>query len=393
MKKCLIFNGSSSEIMLIEAAKRLGYYVITSGNNPTLIGHKYADEYQAADFSNKEEMLSLARRLEVDAVVGNANDLGMLSAVYVAEQMGLPGVHDKYEISRVFHEKDLFKKLAKECDLLTPRSQMFDDTESALQYVSEAPFPVMIKPVDLSAGRGVSRVDNELDGIIAVKTAFSLSKAKRIVIEEYLDGRQYDFHTIIINQKVAFWSASNEFSFKNPYQVSCLTIPADHSDIISKMLIDDIERMAGHLKIADGPLWVQYRIKDNKPYIIESARRCGGNNMLDILSRGYEFDFGEWVVKLETGEEYEKFEKKLTHKKCQGYLSLMACKNGKIKKVNISEYIKKHLYGEYYWYKEGEHVRNYLFERWGILLFEFDSLEEMMAATNKINELAYIDME
>ena len=126
-KKILILNGSSSEIMLIEAAKRLGYYVITSGNNPGLIGHRYADEYCPADFSNHDEILNLAKKRGIDAICANANDLGMLTAIYVAEQMGLPGVRDSYEISRVFHEKDLFKKFALENHFPTPKSVMFDD--------------------------------------------------------------------------------------------------------------------------------------------------------------------------------------------------------------------------------------------------------------------------
>ena len=44
-KRLLILNGSHSEIPLIQEAKKLGYYVITSGNAPELIGHTYADEY------------------------------------------------------------------------------------------------------------------------------------------------------------------------------------------------------------------------------------------------------------------------------------------------------------------------------------------------------------
>ena len=45
MKKILIPNGSRSELALIYAAKSKGFYVITSGNDPSLVGHKYADEY------------------------------------------------------------------------------------------------------------------------------------------------------------------------------------------------------------------------------------------------------------------------------------------------------------------------------------------------------------
>lgn len=393
MKKLLILNGSSSEIMLIKAAKRLGYYVITSGNNPELIGHKYADKYYYADFSNHEEVLTLAKKLEIDAICANANDLGMLTAVYVAEQMNLPGIHDKYEISRIFHEKDMFKKFAVENNFLTPTSKMFDEVSRAIFYLKEAEYPLMVKPVDLSAGRGCSKVSNYNEGIKAIEMAFEKSKAKRIVIEEYIPGRQYDFHTIIINKKVVFYSASNEFSYKNPYQVSCLTIPADHSEKISQILKEEIERMAVLLDIADGPLWLQYRIKDNKPYIIESARRCGGNNMLDILSRGYGKDFGEWVVRLETGLDYDDFSEKLVHKRCQAYQSLMAEKNGRIKEVYIDSELKKHIYKEYYWYRAGEYVRDYLYERWGIILFEYDTQEEMLEAVSLINEKARIVME
>ena len=68
MKRLLILNGSFSEITLIQAAKKLGYYVITSGNNPQLIGHKYADEYIPADYSDKEAVLQL-RAMEENGLV------------------------------------------------------------------------------------------------------------------------------------------------------------------------------------------------------------------------------------------------------------------------------------------------------------------------------------
>lgn len=392
-KKVLILNGSSSEIMLIKAAKRLGYYVITSGNNPRLIGHRYADEYCPADFSSHEEILNLAERKKIDAVCANANDLGMLTAIHTAEQLGLPGVRDSYEISRIFHEKDLFKNFALEHHFPTPKSVMFDELHGAYTYLKDAEYPLMIKPVDLSAGRGCSKADNYEEGVRGVELAFEKSKAKRIVIEEYISGRQYDFHTIIVKKKVVFWSASNEFSYKNPYQVSCLTIPADHSDEITECLKSMVERMAELLDIADGPLWLQYRIKDHQPYIIESARRCGGNNMLDILSRGYGRDFGEWVVRLETGLDYDDFSEKPMHRKCQAYQSLMADKNGRICGVYIAEELKKHIYNEYYWYKEGDQVTDYLYERWGIVLFEYDTQEEMMETVRRVNDMARMIVE
>lgn len=59
MKKLLLLGGSHAEIPLIKAAKEMGYYVITSGNQRNGIGHSFADEYAPCDFSDKEAITSL----------------------------------------------------------------------------------------------------------------------------------------------------------------------------------------------------------------------------------------------------------------------------------------------------------------------------------------------
>ena len=50
-KRVLVPNGNYTDIRLIKALKKLGLYVITSGNAPELEGHKYADEYVPYDYS------------------------------------------------------------------------------------------------------------------------------------------------------------------------------------------------------------------------------------------------------------------------------------------------------------------------------------------------------
>ena len=62
MKKViLILNGSHSEIPLIKSAKKMGLRVITTGNNPSLIGHKYSDKFIKSDFSKKKLILNIAK--------------------------------------------------------------------------------------------------------------------------------------------------------------------------------------------------------------------------------------------------------------------------------------------------------------------------------------------
>ena len=67
-KTILILNGSHSEIPLILCAKRMGLRVITTGNIPKQIGHKYSDKYIKADFSKKELILEIAKKNNIDFI-------------------------------------------------------------------------------------------------------------------------------------------------------------------------------------------------------------------------------------------------------------------------------------------------------------------------------------
>ena len=87
-KKILILNGSHSEATLILKAKELGYYVVTTGNNPSLMGHSFSDEYICADYSDKEAILDLVQNNGIDSIVSCANDFGVITASYVAGKMG-----------------------------------------------------------------------------------------------------------------------------------------------------------------------------------------------------------------------------------------------------------------------------------------------------------------
>ena len=69
MKKLLLVGGGHSDIPLIRSAKRLGYRVITSGNRSKDLGHSESDAYIPCDFSDPQEVLELARSLEIDAHV------------------------------------------------------------------------------------------------------------------------------------------------------------------------------------------------------------------------------------------------------------------------------------------------------------------------------------
>ena len=91
MKKVMLLCASHNDLGLINALRKLGYYIYATGNIPGLIGEKYVDEYIQADYSDKKLILELAKDLQVDNICACCNDYGVYTAAYVAENLGLSG--------------------------------------------------------------------------------------------------------------------------------------------------------------------------------------------------------------------------------------------------------------------------------------------------------------
>ena len=108
-----------------------------------------------ADFSDKEAILSLAKDLKIDAICSSSNDFSIISSAYVAENLSLPGFDDFATTMRL-HHKDLFRSLALEIDLKRTKSLSFDFSKGDVLEINDMQFPVIVKPVDLTGGKGIS---------------------------------------------------------------------------------------------------------------------------------------------------------------------------------------------------------------------------------------------
>lgn len=389
-QKILILNGSHSEIPLIQAAKKLGLHVITTGNIPQLIGHSYSDEYHFADFSNKDEILKLAIKLNIDFICSNANDFGAITAAYVAEKMGLLG-HDSYETALQLHHKDLFKKFALQCQIPTPYAESFRDIKSAEMGIKNKYFPLIVKPVDLTGGKGISKVYNKNQYKDAVEKAFYASRRNALVVEEFVEGSQHSFASFIVNQKVVFYFSDNEFSFLNPYLVSTSSAPATNIDVVVDALIGNVEKIAQLLSLKDGLFHIQYLFNGIELKIIEVTRRCSGDLYPYPVNYATHIDWAEWIVKAECGLDCSDFPLVKQTGYCGRHCIMSPC-NGILRHVHISEAIVGNIYDKLFWWKKGDIIDNYLVQKMGVVCLSFSSMEEMQEKISKINQFIHVSV-
>ncbi len=386
MKKMLLLNGSFNELRLIHTAHRLGYYVITSGDDCSGEGHKYANEYCPCDYSDKEAVYQLAKQKEVDVICACSNDFGALSAAYACEKLGIPG-HDKYEVCRFFHEKDCFKKLAKKLELSTPAAAWFDRLDDAIAYIDNLfYFPQIVKPADLSGGKGIKKVFNRTEAKEAVKEAFSRSKIKRVLIEEYIEGLQQGITVFVRNKKVVLEYATNDYSYVNPYMVWTACPPADNYQNIRNIIVSDIEKIAVKKNIADGFFTIQYIVRDGTPYYVETMRRSLGNQHYLCMSKDTGVDFYELYIRSQCGEDYSEVLKPAHNPESySGFMTIFAPSNGTIKSIEIDPEFQTKLFDVKMLNGPGYSVTDYLNDKIGTLYFTLKKEDLDWFKKNKMN--------
>jgi biotin carboxylase len=392
-KKLLVAGGSYADIPMIVAAKKLGYYVVTSGNKPHEMGHQYSDEYQKADFSNKDEMLDLARKLKIDAIIPSTNDFSAITSAYVAENLGLRG-HDNYETSLLIHHKDKFRELATNLGIPSPKARSCNNLLEALLAIEEIKLPVIVKPVDLTGGKGIAKIsNNDNDNVSeAIHAAMTISRANRIVIEEFIDGSRHGLSTILRNGKIVFYFSDNEHYYHSQFLVSGASVPSSCRSESISLLISYLEKIAANLNLVDGILHAQFiQREDGVPIIIEICRRPPGDLYVELVHYATFAPYSEWIVKSAAGIGIEDVHQ-MPVKRCITRHCLMAVRGGDFIDFNFAPTIEKKIIDKMVWAKKGEKVLDHKTHKFGIVFLEFTNVDEMRLYDADLNQLLLVNV-
>lgn len=396
MKKVLVLNGSFCEIPIIEECHKLGFYVITTGNMPELMGHKYADEYIQADYSDYNAILNIVKEKGISHVLTCANDFGCITAAFVDEQMKWHN-HDTFETSKILHHKDLFKEYIQNKNFPTPYSVVFNKKMDAFKFVNEqAEYPIIIKANDLTGGKGILKAETKEEAIYAIENAFAKSRSKHILIEPFVTGNQQTFVTFLHNKKVIATSSCDSYSYVNPYLIQAETLPAYDIVSVQEQLISIIEEIAKELSLSDGIFAFQYIRNGSDIQIIEMMRRPFGNQFLKLVEMNSGFPWHYAQVVAETGGDWS-FLNELKPNNSQnrycGHYGIMVDKNGILKSCNIPETIKKHVIKEFVMKNIGDRIDDHMNERIAFLHFEYDTYEEMAQEVKEYTKLIDVELE
>jgi len=392
MRKVLILNGSHSEIPLILAAKRLGFFVITTGNAVDLPGHRLADQYEYQDFSDHEAIFRLAEAHDVSSICSCANDAGILSAAYAAEKLALRG-HDGYQLTKKLHLKNSFKILAREVGIRTADSYEASSQKEAELILDNVDLPVLVKPVDAGGGsKGISVLTSRVSATDRVHHAFSSSKSKRVLIEEYIEGSHHSCSMFLVGGRVINFYSDDEHGVYNPLKVTFSVGPATNIDVVSSTLINWAETLSRKFSLVDGVLHFQYIYNRDGPCVIEVTRRCSGDIYSTPVSLALGFDWAEWLVRAESGLDCTRMPRR--HQRgIFGRFCILAPSNGVIESISISADLKNFCeYEILQVLRPGDLVTDHENQKVAVIVLNFKNDLDRTSITRQMQRLVHIRM-
>ena len=308
-KKLMLLGGIRYMLPAIEAAHAHGYYVVTVDYLPNNIAHKYSDEYYDVSIleKDKDKVLALAQKLQIDGILSYAVDPGVVAAAYVAEKMGLPFTCS-YESACIMQDKACFREFLKDNGFNVPNAKGYDNAEAALKDIDFFNWPVIVKPVDSAGSKGVTRVDNPKNLEAAIAHALDESHNGHFIIEDFLElqGYQSSADCFSIDGELVYADYSDQLFDKNaenPYTPAFEIWPASMPQEHKNYLTSEIQRLLKLLNCGTGLYNIESRVcKNGKPYIMEVSPRAGGNRIAELQRIGTGIDLIEAEVQKAVGE-------------------------------------------------------------------------------------------
>ena len=139
-----------------------------------------------------ENIVAFAVENKIDYAVVAPDDPLVLGCVDALEAKGITCFGPRANAAIIEGSKVFSKELMKKYGIPTAACEVFDNVDSALEYIATAPIPTVIKADGLALGKGVIIAFTREEAVDAVKSmmcdkAFGKS-GDRIVVEEFLEG-------------------------------------------------------------------------------------------------------------------------------------------------------------------------------------------------------------
>ena len=201
--------------------------------------------------------------------------------------------------SQLEGSKIFTKNICKKYNIPTAGYGIFNNVSQSLEFIKSCKLPVVVKADGLAAGKGVYICNSITETNSAISEIFGgkFGKAKKILIEEFLEGEEMSYFIISDGKNYKFFGTAQDHKrvFENDkgkntggmgaYSPSRLEDKNLNQKILDKIIKPTFLALKDLNTSFKGFLYAGLMIKDNEPFLIEYNVRMGDPECQTILPR------------------------------------------------------------------------------------------------------------
>lgn len=296
-----VIGANEPLIPFYRQAKELGYEIIGIAWEKGAVCKKYCDRFYPISFAERDKVLEVCRNERIDGITSFSLESALPTVVYVAQKMGL--VSNSEESLLLTQSKYAQRQALERSGIEVPRYYQIT-RETDLKKI-ECKYPVIVKPVDSGGSQGIVKAESADNLLEAYTYAVDYSRTQQVIVEEFIDGREFSVEYISHNGQHYFLQITDKVTSGAPRFVEMQHHqPADITDEVREAIRDMVERALTALKITNSPSHTEIKLNSNGQLcIIETGARMGGDFItsdLVRLSTGY--DMVKGCIELATGQ-------------------------------------------------------------------------------------------
>jgi biotin carboxylase len=277
----------------LAAAQRLGIDAVIGSDQQQVLAELMPGRSLMLDFlqpaENVQNVVAFAEQHPLDAIVA-VDDDGALLAAMASELLNLP--HNSADAVAAARNKYLTRQLLAQADLPSPFFRCYPIDADPTAIARDIPFPCVVKPLFLSASRGVIRADDATQLAAAFKRVGDLLRrpeieqrggplAHQILIESFIPGREVALEGILIRGDLKVLAL---FDKPDPldgpfFEETLYVTPSRLPVIVQAAIASRTAQAAEALGLRQGPIHAELRVQHDEPWILEVAPRSLGGTL------------------------------------------------------------------------------------------------------------------
>lgn len=291
MKKRVLLIGATTGYqtrVFADAAERLGYEIVLATDRCHILDDPWGDRALALRFEDPPgAAIVLAAQARVDGIVALGDRPAYIAAI-AAERMGIRyNSPDSVAASR---NKFLARERFRAAGLLVPGFRRIALAEGPDRAAQEARYPCVLKPLGLSASRGVIRANDPTEFIAAFHRIEALladpdiarlheDQDRFLQVESFIDGREFALEGILSDGRLRVLALFDKPDPLNGpfFEETIYVTPSRGDPATQDTIVRTTQAAVNALGLTHGPIHAEMRVNHRGVWMLEvAARPIGG---------------------------------------------------------------------------------------------------------------------